>query len=399
MTLPPAYVGAGIPQSEKGAPFGVAPLDGAGDVPLENLPDSVKQDGKFRGTYPDPAALSGIPNPQDGDTAFVTSTGTSWAYLSSAWGDTGAGSIGDMLKAVYDPTAISGDAFARANHTGTQPASSISDFDAEVSNNPDVTANSAKVSADGSVTTHNDVTSAGSGEIITVAERAQIGQNAADIITQDGKNTGSVTVHSDVTDAGSGAIITAAERAQIGTNAANATGSVTVHSDVTDAGSGQIITAAERAAIARSELVRRTTSTIGVSGNTVINFAGGDDAALNPHVTRLSDSTYRLDAVGVYKVSFKANLRKQGVTFGGNRRFDGAIQLDTGGGFVDVLESYFQQLQYNDNSDEGMVTVWAIVRVTVANTWEIRCRVNGNGSDASVDSLGTDLLIEYKGNR
>jgi hypothetical protein len=45
----------------------------------------------------------------------------------------------------------------RANHTGTQTASTISDFDTEVSNNTNVTANTAKVSADGSVTTHSDV--------------------------------------------------------------------------------------------------------------------------------------------------------------------------------------------------------------------------------------------------
>ena len=46
---------------------------------------------------------------------------------------------------------------SRANHTGTQTASTISDFDTEVSNNASVTANTAKVSADGSINTHSDV--------------------------------------------------------------------------------------------------------------------------------------------------------------------------------------------------------------------------------------------------
>lgn len=45
----------------------------------------------------------------------------------------------------------------RANHTGTQPASTISDFDTEVSNNVDVLANTAKVSADGSIDTHSNI--------------------------------------------------------------------------------------------------------------------------------------------------------------------------------------------------------------------------------------------------
>jgi len=58
---------------------------------------------------------------------------------------TGIAGAGDMNASVYDPTTIQADAFARANHTGTQTASTISDFDTEVSNNTDVAANTAKV--------------------------------------------------------------------------------------------------------------------------------------------------------------------------------------------------------------------------------------------------------------
>ena len=53
--------------------------------------------------------------------------------------------VGDMTKAVYDPTNINSSAFARANMTGTQTAATISDFDAEVTNNVTVVANTAKV--------------------------------------------------------------------------------------------------------------------------------------------------------------------------------------------------------------------------------------------------------------
>jgi hypothetical protein len=67
----------------------------------------------------------------------------------------------------------------RANHTGTQTAATISNFDASVTANAAVTANTAKVSADGLVTTHSDVTSAGSGEIITGAERTKLNGIAA----------------------------------------------------------------------------------------------------------------------------------------------------------------------------------------------------------------------------
>jgi len=76
----------------------------------------------------------------------------------------------------------------RSNHIGTQLASTISDFDTEVSNNPSVVANTSKVSADDSVTTHSDVTSAGSGEIITTAERNNLSNQSN---TNTGDETGS----------------------------------------------------------------------------------------------------------------------------------------------------------------------------------------------------------------
>jgi len=53
-----------------------------------------------------------------------------------------------VLNVADGATANSANAtlLARANHTGTQAASTISDFDTEVSNNTDVTANTAKIS-------------------------------------------------------------------------------------------------------------------------------------------------------------------------------------------------------------------------------------------------------------
>jgi len=80
----------------------------------------------------------------------------------------------------------------------------------------------------GTVTTHSDVSAAGSGIIISAGERTAIGTNTTN-------NSGTVTVHSDVSSAGSGIIITAGERTAIGTNTSDNTGTVAVHSDVTAA--------------------------------------------------------------------------------------------------------------------------------------------------------------------
>ena len=88
------------------------------------------------------------------------------ALVSSIGGGGGGG--GDMLAATYDPQTIADDAFDRANHTGTQTSSTISDFDVEVSNNASVTANTAKVS---------------------YTDAAQVATNTGDISTIQGEQT------------------------------------------------------------------------------------------------------------------------------------------------------------------------------------------------------------------
>ncbi len=57
------------------------------------------------------------------------------------------GGTGDMLAATYDPQTIAADAFDRANHTGTQTASTVSDFDTTVSNNAVVTGHTSSIAA------------------------------------------------------------------------------------------------------------------------------------------------------------------------------------------------------------------------------------------------------------
>jgi len=74
----------------------------------------------------------------------------------------------------------------RGNHTGTQSSSTINDFQSTVSSNNDVLTNLSKVSADGSVTTHSDISGAGSGEIITLLERNNLSN-------QSGINSGDET--------------------------------------------------------------------------------------------------------------------------------------------------------------------------------------------------------------
>ena len=84
-------------------------------------------------------------------------------------------SAGDMTKAVYDPQIIEADAFDRNNMTGTQLASTISDFETALANSPSIT---------GSVTVHADVSDAGAGIIPSSQTNIDIVNNTAHVSSQ-----------------------------------------------------------------------------------------------------------------------------------------------------------------------------------------------------------------------
>lgn len=109
-------------------------------------------------------------NADDGNTPFTVDSlelyllGKGFFNRAPASGGGGGDNVTSWNGRTDDVLPVSGD------YDYTQ----ISNFQTGVSSNTDVLANTAKVSADGSVTTHNDVSSAGSGQIITPQERADI---------------------------------------------------------------------------------------------------------------------------------------------------------------------------------------------------------------------------------
>ena len=78
--------------------------------------------------------------------------------------------VGDMLKSVYDSQGIESDAFDRANMTGTQLASTISDLSTEID---------ASTGVSGTVTIHSDVSDAGAGVIPSAQTNTDIIDNTA----------------------------------------------------------------------------------------------------------------------------------------------------------------------------------------------------------------------------
>jgi len=76
---------------------------------------------------------------QFGGTAIMKTGTDAWDLILGASGG------GDMEASTYDPGGVAADAFARANHTGTQIAATISDFAATVAANAAVVLNTAKL--------------------------------------------------------------------------------------------------------------------------------------------------------------------------------------------------------------------------------------------------------------
>lgn len=163
-----------------------------------------------------------------------------------------------------------------------------SDFDSEVASNSAVSANTAKVSADGSVTDHSDVTSAGSGEIISDEERDKLLniEALADVTDTANVTAAGALMDSEVTNLNAVKSFnptdyaTAAQGTKADTALQDITGeSVTDLTDVTSAGSGAIISTVERNKLNGIEASADVTDTANVT-------AAG--ALMDSEVTNLS---------------------------------------------------------------------------------------------------------------
>jgi len=192
----------------------------------------------------------------------------------------------------------------RANHTGTQVASTISDFDTEVSNNTSVTVNSSKVTnathtgevtgsgvltVDKTSITNKTTVTAVSGDFLLISDTGDTGNlkkvdaldflGTAPVDSVNGQTGVVVLDADDISDAATtNKFATAAELTAITTNTTNNTGTVTVHNDVTSAGSGDIITGVERTKLTGIEPLAQVTKipTGGLVGQVLEKVDGTD---------------------------------------------------------------------------------------------------------------------------
>jgi len=184
-----------VEAADVGSASGVASLDANGKIPSSQLPAIAVTD-----VFPvaDIAARdaltvgAGDGEVQEGDVAIVvdasadaaiTAGAASYIYGGSSWlllkagdevlsvnGQTGVVALDadDILDAATTNKFANAAQLAKIDFLAITQAVDLDQMEI------DVTANNAKVSADGSVVTHNDVTSAGSGIIISAAERTKL---------------------------------------------------------------------------------------------------------------------------------------------------------------------------------------------------------------------------------
>jgi hypothetical protein len=155
--------------------------------------------------------LSGDTKPSNAEADsefFETNTGKTFDYSSGSWTErsTGVGSTVSTseledsavtnvkLAGSIANTKLSTDPLARANHTGSQSASTISDFDTEVGNNSAVATNTAKTG----------ISSAQASAITANTAKTGISSAQASAITANTSKTTNATHSGDVT--GSGAL-------------------------------------------------------------------------------------------------------------------------------------------------------------------------------------------------
>ena len=209
------------------------------------------------------AIAAKIPN----DSTTGTPSATTFLRGDNAWATIAGG--GDMLKSVYDPNGLALDVYARANHTGTQTASTISDFDTEVSNNTTVAANTSSISLKAPI---NNPAFTGIGRI-----------NAYNILTDQLIGL-DIQAHSSILDATT-ASFTTAQAADIVTNNAKVT-NATHTGEVTGDGALTIIdnavTLAKMADMATASLLGRNTAGAGdpevlsaTTARSLLNVADG----------------------------------------------------------------------------------------------------------------------------
>jgi len=289
-----------------------------------------------------------------------------------------------MTTDVYDPTSVAADAFARGSHTGTQTASTISDFDTEVGNNVDVAANTAKVT---NATHTGDVTGATALTItanaVTNAELAQV-----DTATIKGRTTAGTGDPEDLTPTQVRAIINVEDGADV-TDATNVAAAGAVMETLADA-KGDIFAAS--------------------ADNTVARLAvGADTFVLTADSGEATGIKWAAGGGGGSTIVVEEN----GSTVSGGPHdtlnFVGLTATDAGGGTADIAPEPAVYVDYYDagTTDVGMPTtlgldtsrqsnalfVLASDQVTVqaggAGDYAVRYEVSFRESDSSNREVDT----------
>ena len=233
----------------------------------------------------------------------------------------------------------------RANHTGTQTASTISDFDTEVSNNSSVSANNSH-RTNTSNPHATDIGNLGSGTL------AQLNAIVTDATLDDSSATRTPSAHTHT------------------------------HTDITDFDTevNALISAANVYDIAKYNGDIDLDNFANVQGN--LNWTNDFTSS---HVTRTTSTTFRADATGTYKFTISVRIT-------GNNRVE-LILRTFKNGVVDNAEIASNYVIRDTDQNTGGFTHVVVYELTVNDT--VRWTMQGDADGTCVgEDDGTNVIIE-----
>jgi len=156
------------------------------------IPEFISGDSSsgFLGIFNDPTALEAAypaATTQKGSTASVLSTETLWFVNDTPlWEDSLVGYLGDMLKSMYDPTLVEGDAFSMGNMVETALAKVFTDAEriklAGIETGAEVNPTAAEIKTEyESNPDTNAFTDAQQNKLASIETGAQVNPDAAEV--------------------------------------------------------------------------------------------------------------------------------------------------------------------------------------------------------------------------
>lgn len=338
------------------------------------------------------ATISDIGTPASNDQVLVRdiSAGNQLKYADAS--EFGGSGTGDMTKAVYDPQTIEADAFDRANHTGTQAQSTITNLTTDLAAKADGAASSTDNAiarydgTTGKVLQNSSVTIDDSGNISTT------GNVDGRDISADGTKLDTIETNADVTDTANvtaaGAVMDSELTSETGIKTLTVSDNLTLSADFTGA-AGDITSGTFADARISESSVTQHESALTIASSQLTGVVASVSIAASDETTDLTTGT----AKATFRMPFALTLTevRASVT---TAPVGSTIEVDLNEGGVSILSTVIS-IDANEKTSTTAATPPVISDSNLADDAEITVDLDQVGSTTA----GAGLKIYLIGTR